>query len=116
MPPAPSPTTQTVEIDLIKAVVAKAYNVTVRDIDGPSRVTPLPEIRHVAMAISRKLLGASHPVLASSFRRGNHCTIIHAIKQTEDRVATSREFATKYATVERIARNAVNISRAKEGA
>lgn len=114
MPPPPPETAKTREIDLINAIVARAHGIDVVDLVGPSRCTPLPEIRHVAMALARKLTGQSLPELTRCFRRGNHSSILHAVKATRERCQVSKEFAAKFAAVERKARIAIDNSRAED--
>lgn len=114
LPPPPTETTLSREVALIKSVVARAYSVEVKAIDGPSRVKPLPEIRHLAMTLSRTILKASYPEIAAIFRRGNHCTVMNAVKRTLARCDAGDGFLEKWNRLDRVARNAVNISRVKE--
>lgn len=84
------------------------------DIDSESRTQPLPAIRHVAMTLCRKILKATLPALGLAFRKKNHCTIIHAVKQTEARCAISKEYAAQVAKIEHKARIAVNMTRVED--
>ena len=68
------------KIQVIKRIVAESYGVTVKAAFGKSRVPPLPEIRHMTMAIAYNLLSLSLPQLAREFGFSNHNTVAHGIE------------------------------------
>lgn len=95
------------EINLIKKVVAGVFGVPVEAIDGPSRKTPLPKMRHIAMALSYKLSGSSLPDVARAFNKENHGAVSYAIEANRDRCITDKSFKAQFARIELQCRRAI---------
>jgi chromosomal replication initiator protein len=73
----------------IRRVVADHYNIDRANLTSQSREEPLATIRQVAMFIARKKTTAVNQLIATSFARTNHGTVMHAEKVVPDKMAVS---------------------------
>lgn len=78
--------------DIIKAV-ADAFNVKVQDLRSASRKAAVTEPRHVAMFLTRELMGLSYPEIGQRFGGRNHATVINACDNVRNRMLTDQQFA-----------------------
>ncbi len=71
----------------IKEEVAKKYQVTVNQLEGPSRKKEIAFARHVAIYLIRELTDNSYPSIGKKFGQRDHSTAMHSyrkIKQLEE--------------------------------
>jgi len=66
---------------VILEATAKAFDLPVEDICGPSRRRPLVAARQTAMFLFRELTDYSYPAIAREFGDRDHTTVMHAQKK-----------------------------------
>lgn len=107
--PAPTPED---EVAIIKRVIAESYNLTPQDIDGKSRMVPIPTARHLSMCFARALIptcALSFPKTAELFGDGRkHPAVMNAVSVIAKRIQTDRKFRRHYAQLETKLRSALN--------
>ncbi|MBN2113131.1 MAG: chromosomal replication initiator protein DnaA [Acidimicrobiia bacterium] len=67
----------------ILSAVAGAFDVTIPDLEGPSRRQPLARARQVAMYLCRQLTDLSLPRIALLFGGRDHTTVLHGINNVQ---------------------------------
>jgi chromosomal replication initiator protein len=67
----------------ILTATAAAFDVTVAELEGPSRRQPLARARQVAMYLCRQLTDLSLPRLGALFGGRDHTTVLHGIKTVQ---------------------------------
>ncbi len=70
-------------IDMITAVVAEYYGVSVDDIKSKKRNREVSVPRQTAMYLCRELNGASLPRIGQEFGGRDHTTVMHAVEKVE---------------------------------
>jgi chromosomal replication initiator protein len=65
----------------ILEATAKAFDLTLEEICGPSRRRPLVAARQTAMYLFRELTDYSYPAIAREFGDRDHTTVMHAQKK-----------------------------------
>jgi chromosomal replication initiation ATPase DnaA len=106
-----APGTPLDKIETIKRIVAADFGVMVWEIDSPARTVPLPQVRHVAMFLTSRLVpheDASFPEIARAFNRINHNSVVHGIEATATRMETSRAFRSRVERLEAEAKAALS--------
>lgn len=99
MIPHPAPTATTIVWDETERVLrivretAKRYGLRSIDLRGQSRSARVAMARHVAMWLSRRIVGASYPTIARAFFGRHHTTVMAAIWKVEARRAAQPEWA-----------------------
>ena len=82
--PAEPPSLLPLDIAIIKREVAQQYDVTVQQLEGPSREKPISQARHIAIYLSRELTHSSFPLIGQAFGRRDHSTIMHAYRKISE--------------------------------
>ena len=77
--------------DLIMAMVAEHFNVTVDDLKSKRRNREVSVPRQIAMYLVRELNGTSLPTIGMEFGGKDHTTVIHACKKVEDDLKTDQQ-------------------------
>jgi len=80
-----------ITIDLITAVVADYYNVSVDAIKSKKRSREVSVPRQTAMYLCRELNGASLPRIGQEFGGRDHTTVMHAVEKLEKDIAEDEE-------------------------
>ncbi len=75
-------------IACILKMVSRYYHVTEEQILSRDRHEPIASARHIAMFMTRKIVGGSLQDLARLFNREDHGTIMNAVKIVESRIET----------------------------
>ncbi len=75
---------------LVKDRVAAIYNLTIEDLDGPSRKQPLARSRQIAMYLCRELTDMSLPRIGAAFGGRDHTTVIHAVERVKQLMANDK--------------------------
>jgi chromosomal replication initiator protein len=70
---------------------AKAFDLTVEEICGPSRRRPLVAARQTAMYLFRELTDYSYPAIARDFGDRDHTTVMHAQKKVARLMGEKRQ-------------------------
>jgi len=75
----------------ILEATAKAFDLTVDEICGPSRRRPLVAARQTAMYLFRELTDYSYPAIAREFGDRDHTTVMHAQKKIARQMGEKRQ-------------------------
>jgi chromosomal replication initiator protein len=75
----------------ILEATAKAFDLSVDDICGPSRRRPLVAARQTAMYLFRELTDYSYPAIAREFGDRDHTTVMHAQKKVARLMGEKRQ-------------------------
>ncbi len=70
-----------IDIGTIQKIVAQHFGLKVSDLTSPKREKKLVLPRHIAMYLSKELLGTALAEIAENFHRGDHTTVQHAIRK-----------------------------------
>lgn len=74
----------------ILAATAAAFDVTVTELEGPSRRQPLARARQVAMYLCRQLTDLSLPRLGALFGGRDHTTVLHGVNTVHRLIQTDK--------------------------
>jgi chromosomal replication initiator protein len=77
--------------DEIFEATAKAFDLTIEQIQGPSRRRPLVSARQTAMYLFRELTDYSYPAIASEFGGRDHTTVMHAQRKVAKLMKEKRQ-------------------------
>ncbi len=80
-----------VNIDNIKRVVSKYFNISVKDLEGKKRSRDIAYPRQIAMYLSRILTDYSFPKIGKSFGGKDHTTVLHAYEKISKEIKNSEE-------------------------
>lgn len=86
---------------LIQGAVASEYGIDVRRMFGKERPRCVVTPRHVAMYLTRELLGESHRAITKEFKRTDHATVCHACKHVRDMIDTDRKEAERISNLKK---------------
>ena len=73
--------TPSIDIATIQKIVAQHFGLKVSDLTSPKREKKLVLPRHIAMYLSKEMLGTALTEIAENFHRGDHTTVQHAIRK-----------------------------------
>ncbi len=90
-----------ITLDNIVEVCCRKWQVTHEDIYSTSRKATIVLARQVAMYLAQKLLKMSASRIGLLIGGRSHATVLHAIKQTTDRISLEKPFAKEVESVER---------------
>ncbi len=71
-------------VDIVKDEVARRYNVTLEDMEGPSRKREVTQARQIAIYVSRELTQSSFPALGRAFGGRDHTTTMHSYQKVQE--------------------------------
>ncbi len=91
-----------VTVDLIQRVVADHFNIKLADMRSKRRTRAIAHPRQIAMYLCRKLTEYSLPDIGRAFGGKDHTTVIHALKQIEERREKDPELDERLKTLKRI--------------
>lgn len=92
---------KTISIDSIQEKVAEYYKIKVTEILSSSRERKLARPRQLAMYIAKKHANASLIDIGRKFGGRDHTTVMHALKQIENLLATDNDLINDLSLVER---------------
>lgn len=75
----PNVKARTVDVDLIKQVVAERYKISIEDFSSKRRNREVAFPRQIAMYLVRDILGMSLPRIGEAFGGRDHTTVMHGI-------------------------------------
>ena len=84
----PAPVSDSVSIAKIKQVVSTYFNISMLDLESQQRKHTVAFPRHVAIYLTKKLLGWDLKKISDEFGGRNHSTIINSFKVIETAIAT----------------------------
>ena len=73
-------------LNQISATVAKAHNLTDKQLIGKSRTMEFVNARHIAMFLCRDMTKTSLNNIGAFFNNRDHSTVIHACKTIEEKI------------------------------
>lgn len=76
--------TKELNIDYIKQVVAKEFNIKIDDLSSKARPKNIAYPRQIAMYLSRELTNLSLPKIGEEFGGRDHTTVMHACDKIKD--------------------------------
>ncbi|AVP49558.1 helix-turn-helix domain-containing protein [Williamsoniiplasma luminosum] len=76
----------------IKEVVSEKYGVALKTLDGKVRTKENVNARHVAMYLTREILGHSLTAIGSEFGGRDHTTVMSGIKKIENSIKAEKSF------------------------
>ncbi len=71
-------------VDLVKDEVARRYNVSLDDMEGPSRKREVTQARQIAIYLARELTQSSFPALGRAFGGRDHTTTMHSYQKVQE--------------------------------
>jgi chromosomal replication initiator protein len=83
----------------VKRLVARAFGVSVEDINGTSRSKGIVLARQVAMHLIRELTGASLPEIGRQFGGKDHTTVVHACRKIKALLEADLQVARQVASI-----------------
>ncbi len=89
-----------ITLENIRKVVAKHYDVTIADLDSPSRKASVRLPRQVAMHLARNLTQHSTTEIGQCFGGRDHSTVLNACKRIDESLKTDSNFKEKYKGLE----------------
>ncbi len=94
-------------IDELVEVVCREFGVTLKDIQGSSRIDKVSAARHTLMYLLKKIKGSSLKEIAKLCGRKDHTTVMHAIKKIE-RILSGEEGNKFYNKIRRVVDSVMN--------
>ncbi len=88
------------DISDVLATVAKHMGVTRRDMTSKSRKQPIVAARHMAMYLLRKHFDLGYTEIGDAFGGRDHTTVLHALRQAENRMNNDATWRKAYEEVE----------------
>lgn len=85
--------------DILKAL-CRCNKVKVRDVVGKSRKADIVSVRHLAMYLTQKYTQMSQSQIGQEMGHRDHTTVLHGIRQVEQRLATDREYRQQVEAIE----------------
>lgn len=79
--------------DQILATVSKHYQIDKVEITGKSRKAPIAHARHVAVFVTREILGDSWKHIGSMFGNKDHTSMMHGYKKIRDMMNRDKELS-----------------------
>jgi chromosomal replication initiator protein len=89
MKPKPQPTKSAI-FKAVKEAACAVMRVTMAELEGKRRYPRIAWARHVAIYVSRKLSGASHPELSRAFGFADHNSSIYSCQVVLVRLRTAQ--------------------------
>jgi chromosomal replication initiator protein len=86
----PSATTTPITPGRILSATAAAFDVTIAELESPSRRQPLARARQVAMYLCRQLTDLSLPKIGLLFGSRDHTTVLHGVNTVHRLIQTDR--------------------------
>lgn len=77
--------------DMVVALVAQYFGLTIKDIKGKKRHANLVLARQIAMYLCRALLGESYPNLGQVFGGKDHSTVMHGVKKISESLVSNKD-------------------------
>ncbi len=91
-----------ITIDMIIDKVCNYFDVSDSDVIAKGRKANIVLVRQLIMYLAEKHVKMTASKIGLRIGGRNHATVLHAVRQTENRLASDREFAQKVAEVEGI--------------
>ncbi|OGF57354.1 MAG: hypothetical protein A2Z21_02420 [Candidatus Fraserbacteria bacterium RBG_16_55_9] len=76
------------DVEVIKAEVARRYEVSVEQLEGERREKHISQARHIAIYLARELTNGSFPAIGKAFGARDHTTVMHACRKVSELLKT----------------------------
>lgn len=76
--------TQSLDLSVIQKAVASHFGIKLSELMSQDRSQRLVVPRHIAMYLSRELLGSATTEIAEAFGKRNHTTVMHAVEKVKE--------------------------------
>lgn len=76
--------TQSLDLPAIQKAVASHFGIKLSELMSQDRSQRLVIPRHIAMYLSRELLGSATTEIAEAFGKKNHTTVMHAVEKVKE--------------------------------
>jgi len=86
--PQDPPSELPLDIETIKAEVARRYEVTVEQLEGERREKRISQARHIAIYLARELTNSSFPTIGRAFGDRDHTTVMHSYRKVKELMQT----------------------------
>jgi len=86
--PHEPPSEPPLDMEVIKAEVARRYEVTVEQLEGERREKRISQARHIAIYLARELTNGSFPAIGKAFGARDHTTVMHAYRKVTELLKT----------------------------
>ena len=96
-----SDTSNEVNLDSIKTIVAEEFDVTVEKINGKTRKRSVVMARQVSMFLAKKLTNKSLKAIGEHFGGRDHSTVIYSCKAVQDLMDTDTDFNNSVMKIEK---------------
>lgn len=83
---------KTINMALIKEVIAEYYNLSLEEINSKKRTQSIAFPRQIAMYLARELTNSSLPQIGEDFGGRDHTTVIHAHNKIENKLKKDADF------------------------
>ncbi len=90
-----------ITIERIQDVVAKFFNIQVKDLKSPRRSKFIARPRQIAMYLCREHTGHSFPEIGAGFGKRHHTTVMHACDTIKRQIERDSDLRSKIAGLER---------------
>ncbi|MCY4263045.1 MAG: chromosomal replication initiator protein DnaA [Candidatus Dadabacteria bacterium] len=95
-------TPKVITIELIQKETSAFFGMTVKDLKSNQKRKKVSEPRQIAMFLSRKYTSSSFPEIASRFGGKNHSTVVHAVKNVENKISKDLAVSNSVAAISAI--------------
>ena len=75
-----------INVETIKRVVSKYFNISVKDIEGRKRSRNISHPRQIAMYLTREFTDLSLPNIGKAFGGKDHTTVLHAYEKISEEI------------------------------
>jgi len=88
-------------LKLISSMVGRRFNVTLGQLQGPSRKQSITRARSAAMLLAKQYSGLSYVQIGKFFGGRDHSTVIHACRRAEEKTGKEQSFQVLMAGLDR---------------
>jgi chromosomal replication initiator protein len=82
---------KTISVENIQRVVANQFNIKTNDLKSSKKLKIYSFPRQIAMYLCRNMTKSSFPEIGAKFGGKDHSTVIHAVRQIENKISEDRE-------------------------
>ena len=94
-------TDSNLDITTIQKIVANHFNIKISDLMGKSRQKNFVMARHIAMFLSKELIGLQIIAIANAFGKKDHTTILHAMWKVKESLSKDPDFKEQFMIMRR---------------
>ncbi len=91
--------------DVVIRAVSDYYAIRPEELTGPSRTREIVTPRHIAMYLTREMVGLSLPQIGFAFGGRDHSSVLHACKTISTKIKSTPAFANVVEDIRRLIQN-----------